>query len=119
MSDAWWKLLYQAHAALILNGHEHVYARFRPMDPNGKYDPKHGITQLTVGTGGEDLDTLATTPTGYSNPNVVTAQDQAFGVMNLRLKPGGYSFSYQPTAAGPGADPSALNYSDSGSGSCH
>ena len=27
-SDAWWKLLYQAHATLILNGHEHYYARF-------------------------------------------------------------------------------------------
>jgi hypothetical protein len=118
VADAWWKLLYQSHATLVLNGHEHVYARFRPMDPSGRYDPRHGITQLTIGTGGEDLDTLATTPTGYSNPNVVTGQDQAFGVMNLQLKPNGYSFSYQPTLAGPGADPSSLNYTDSGSGSC-
>ena len=30
-ADAWWQLLYQAHATLVLNGHEHVYARFRPM----------------------------------------------------------------------------------------
>ena len=76
-ADAWWQLLYKAHASLILNGHEHVYARFKPMDPAGNYDPKHGITQITVGTGGEDLDTLATTGTGaYSNPNVVTASDR-------------------------------------------
>jgi acid phosphatase type 7 len=118
VADAWWKLLYQAHATLILNGHEHVYARFRPMNPAGQYDPRHGITQLTIGTGGEDLDTLATTGSGYSNPNVVTGQDQAFGVMNLQLKPNGYTFSYQPTLPGPGADSSALNYRDAGSGSC-
>ena len=118
VADAWWQLLYRSHATLILNGHEHVYARFRPMDPAGKYDPHHGITQLTVGTGGEDLDALATTATGYSNPNVVTGQDQAFGVLNLQLGSNGYSFSYRPTLPGPGADSSALNYSDSGSGGC-
>ena len=118
VADAWWKLLYQAHATLILNGHEHAYARFRPMDPNGNYDPKNGITQITIGTGGEDLDTLATTATGFSNPNVVTAEDTAFGVGDLQLKPNGYTFSYKPVLAGPGDDASALDYSDSASGSC-
>jgi acid phosphatase type 7 len=119
VADAWWKLLYRSHATLILNGHEHVYARFRPMDPSGKYDPKNGIAQITIGTGGEDLDTLATTSTGYSNPNIVTAQDSAFGVGDLQLKPNGYAFTYQPTLPGPGADTSALDYSDATSGSCH
>ena len=119
-ADAWWKLLYDAHASLVLNGHEHVYARFRPMDPNGRYDPRRGITQITVGTGGEDLDTLSKTgPSTYSNPNVVTGQDQAFGVMKLTLRPNGYSFAYTPALAGPGFGSSALNYSDSGSGTCH
>ncbi|HEY8301398.1 MAG TPA: hypothetical protein VIG48_05845 [Jatrophihabitans sp.] len=119
VADAWWKLLYRAHATLILNGHEHLYARFRPMDPSGHYDPRHGITQLTVGTGGEDLDTLATNSSGgYSNPNVVTGQDKAFGVMNLQLEPSSYTFDYRPVLAGPGEDASALSYRDSGSGSC-
>jgi hypothetical protein len=118
-ADAWWKLLYKAHATLILNGHEHVYARFRPMDPAGNYDPRHGITQITVGTGGEDLDTLAVENGHFSNPNVVTAQDQAFGVMKLSLHPDSYSWDYEPAMAGPGADPTtAMAYSDSGSASC-
>jgi hypothetical protein len=119
-ADAWWQLLYKAHASLILNGHEHVYARFKPMDPAGNYDPKRGITQITVGTGGEDLDTLATMGTGaFSNPNVVTAFDQGFGVLDLHLSQDSYSFTYKPVLAGPGFDASALSYSDAGSGRCH
>lgn len=118
-ADAWWKLLYQAHASLILNGHEHVYARMRPVDPNGNYDPKRGIRQITVGTGGEDLDTLATEGTAYSNPNVVTALDQAFGVLQLKLHESGYSWGFKPVLAGPGFPRSSLSYSDSGSGSCN
>jgi acid phosphatase type 7 len=119
-ADTWWKLLYHAHTTLVLNGHEHYYARFRAMDPGGHSDPKHGITQFIVGSGGEALDTLAREPDGsFSNPNVVTAQDQAFGVMKLSLHPDSYSWNYQPALAGPGADPStAMSYSDSGSAPC-
>jgi hypothetical protein len=118
VSDAWWQLLYDHHATLVLNGHEHVYARMRPMDPAGNYDPTHGIPEIIIGTGGESLDTLAGTEGNYANPNVVTAFDQGYGVMNLTLKPSGYSFTYKPTLAGAGFGPSALDYSDSGSGGC-
>jgi hypothetical protein len=38
--------------------------------------------------------------------------------MNLTLKPNGYTFTYEPVLGGAGFDPSALDYSDSGSGSC-
>ena len=109
---------YKAHATLVLNGHEHVYARFRPMDPNGSYDPRHGITQFTVGTGGEDLDTLATDAGTFSNPNVVTGTDEAFGVMKLQLGNGRYSWTYRPALAGPGFGSSALSYGDAGSARC-
>jgi hypothetical protein len=117
-SDAWWALLYKAHATLVLNSHEHYYARFRPMDPAGHYDPAHGIAQFTVGTGGEPLDVLATENGGYSNPNVVTAQDQAFGVLKLNLQPDSYSWDYRPALAGPGASDAAMSYSDTGTASC-
>jgi hypothetical protein len=119
-ADAWWNLLYKAHATLVLNGHEHYYARFKPMDPAGNSDPRHGITQFIVGTGGESLDTLATNADGsYTNPNVVTAQDQAFGVMKLTLGPSSYSWDYQPALTGPGFTPAtAMSYSDSGTASC-
>ncbi|MGN6161249.1 MAG: metallophosphoesterase family protein, partial [Marmoricola sp.] len=113
VSDAWWKLLYANHATLVLNGHEHLYARLKPMDPAGNYDPKNGIPEFIVGTGGEALDSLATNPDGsFQNPNVVTAQASAYGVLKLTLKPGGYSWSYGTT------DP-VTSYTDSGSGSCY
>jgi hypothetical protein len=118
-ADAWWKLLYDAHATLILNGHEHYYARFRPMDPAGNYDPKNGIPQFIVGSGGEALDTLATNAHGsFSNPNVVTAQDQAYGVMKLTLNNNSYSWDYKPALAPAGASATAMDYSDSGTASC-
>ncbi|MFL6062837.1 MAG: metallophosphoesterase family protein [Marmoricola sp.] len=118
VADAWWQLLYDNHATLVLNGHEHAYARMRPMDPAGRYDPQHGIPEFIIGTGGESLDTLATTPTGFANPNVVTAYAQGYGVLDLTLKPKGYDFSYRPALAGSGFGASALDYSDSGSGKC-
>jgi hypothetical protein len=118
-TDAWWKLLYQHHATLILNGHEHAYARLRPMNPDGQYDPTHGIPEFIVGSGGEALDTLAGSPGNYDNPNVVTAQASAFGVMKLTLKSDSYSWDYKPVLPGPGFDSTALQYSDSGSGTCN
>jgi len=118
VADAWWQLLYDNHATLVLNGHEHVYARMRPMDPAGNYDPQHGIPQIIIGTGGEALDTLAVSNGVYANPNVVTAYDEGYGVMNLTLRPDGYSFTYKPVLAGAGFGPTALDYSDSSSGRC-
>ncbi|WP_426516128.1 metallophosphoesterase family protein [Diaminobutyricibacter sp. McL0618] len=120
MTDAWWSLLYANHATLILNGHEHAYARFKPMDPAGQYDPKRGIPEFIIGTGGEALDTLATNADGsYANPNVVTAYNQGYGTMKLTLKQHSYSFSYAPALQAAGLSASALDYSDSGSGSCN
>ncbi|WP_374008316.1 metallophosphoesterase [Leifsonia sp. LS-T14] len=120
VADAWWTMLYANHATLILNGHEHAYARFQPMNPAGQPDPKHGIREFIVGTGGEALDTLAKNPDGsFANPNVVTGYDQGFGTMKLSLGQHGYSFSYAPALQGPGQDASAPNYSDSGSGTCN
>jgi hypothetical protein len=60
-AQAFWQLLYEYGADLVLNGHDHLYARYRPLDPSGNYDPKKGIREFIVGTGGETLDTVVTT----------------------------------------------------------
>lgn len=120
VTDDWWKLLYANHATLILNGHEHAYARFKPMNPAGQYDPKNGIPEMIIGTGGEGLDSLATNADGsYANPNVVTAYNQGYGTMKLTLNQHGYSYSYAPALQAAGLSASALDYSDTGSGSCN
>jgi hypothetical protein len=114
-ADAWWKLLYQHHATLILNGHDHVYSRFAPMDPAGNADPQHGIREFIVGTGGESLDTVLP-----NTPNLQAWADQYYGVMKLTLKPSAYDWDYQSALLNPGApDGTPVSYSDSGSGSCN
>ena len=51
-----WQDLYASSADLVLNGHVHHYEHFSPQKPDGSADPKRGITQFTVGTGGRDLE---------------------------------------------------------------
>lgn len=113
-ADAWWPLLYQHHATLILNGHDYVYSRFAPMDPSGNADTQHGIREFIVGTGGESLDTVLP-----ATPNLQAWADQYYGVLKLTLKPSGYSWDYESAMRNPQAPagtPAA--YTDTGSGSC-
>jgi hypothetical protein len=114
-AGAWWKLLYAHHADLILNGHDHVYSRFAPMDPAGNPDPRHGIREFIVGTGGESLDTVLP-----NTPNLQAWADQYYGTMKLVLGPGGYSWDYQSALESPTAPAGTQpTYSDSGFGRCN
>ncbi len=51
---AFWQALYDFNAELILNGHDHDYERFAPQNPRGAADPKRGIREFVVGTGGKN-----------------------------------------------------------------
>jgi hypothetical protein len=116
-ADAWWKVLYQRGADIILNGHDHVYARYAPMDPSGASDSKKGIREFIVGTGGESLDTLITTP---STPNVQASTDQYYGTMTLTLNHNSYSWDFESSLKNPHAPAGTpATYSDSGSDKCH
>lgn len=106
--SAWWPLLYGAGVDVVLNGHEHLYARFAPQNPQGESDPGKGIAEFVIGTGGEGLDTLA--PADQA-PNRVTGDDTSYGVSRFTLRPAGYAWTYQ-AANGTG-------YTDSGSAHCH
>jgi hypothetical protein len=120
---AFWKLLYEADADLILNGHDHLYARYRPLDASGKYDPRHGIREFIVGTGGETLDTVvASTAAGsdagaiFNAANLEASSGNWWGVMALTLDPNGYRWKFEPTLELPGA---TGQFSDSGAAACH
>lgn len=104
-----WVDLYEAHADLIVNGHEHYYERHAPQDPDGNATPD-GIRQIIIGTGGA---ATQPTPTVGISPNSEVRHggvDQ-YGVMKLTLTSGGYSWQFLPI---PG-----VNFTDSGSGTCH
>jgi acid phosphatase type 7 len=70
-----------------LNGHDHVYSRFAPMNPAGEYDPHHGIREFMVGAGGEGLDTVL-----GSTPHLQAWADQYYGLMKLTPEPFGYEW---------------------------
>jgi hypothetical protein len=103
---AFWQDLYEAHADLMLAGHEHSYERFAPQNPEGKPDPEYGVREIVVGTGGRSH-----TPLGYAKPNSEVRDDKTYGVLKLTLSPGKYRWQFIPV---PGK-----TFHDSGEGICH
>jgi calcineurin-like phosphoesterase family protein len=101
-----WQALYEAHADIVVNGHDHDYERFAPQDPSGHADPKHGIREFVAGTGGKTLRAF-----GEVKPNSEIRADKVFGVLKLTLHPQKYEWEFIPIAG--------ETFSDSGSGSCH
>jgi acid phosphatase type 7 len=101
-----WQDLYEAHADLVLAGHEHSYERFAPQTPEGNPDPDRGIREIVVGTGGRSH-----TPLGYAKPNSEARDDKTYGVLKLTLSPGEYRWEFLPI---PGK-----TFHDSGEGVCH
>jgi acid phosphatase type 7 len=134
-AKAFWELLYQYHADLILNGHDHLYGRYRPLDPDSNYDPKNGIREIVVGTGGETLDPIVTTPvasgssetnmedpTGnisFNQENLEAGSGEFWGVMGLTLLPNGYAWDYESALKDPAQTTGPATFSDKGAGTCH
>jgi acid phosphatase type 7 len=108
-----WQLLYQAGADVVLSGHEHNYERFAPQDPSGEPDPKHGIREFVVGTGG-----ASHYPFGQSLPTSEIRNADTYGVLALTLRPTGYDWTFVP-ADSVGGGPDGKAFTDSGSAACH
>lgn len=101
-----WDVLSSAGVDVVVNGSQHHYERFAPMDPTGALDEATGIRQFNVGTGGESV----AEATVAIHPNS-EARAAVFGVLSMRLFNGGYDWTFVPV---PGA-----SFTDSGSGTCH
>jgi acid phosphatase type 7 len=134
-AQQFWQLLYEYGADLVLNGHDHLYAHYRPLDPSGNYDPKNGIREFVVGTGGETLDPVVTTtvtsgsaetnmedPSGNVNfnaENLEAGTGQFWGVMSLTLNQNGYAWDFESALKDPAQPTGPATYSDKGVGTCH
>jgi len=100
-----WRLLYEAGADIVLNGHEHLYERFALQDPYGVAAPGRGIRQFTVGTGGGFLYRFGTV-----KPNSQVRNSDTHGVLKLTLHRTSYDWEFVPVAG--------RTFTDSGSASC-
>ncbi len=103
--DAIWKVLYSHHVDVVLSGHNHIYERYALQTPAQIRDPKHGIREFVVGTGGRSLDP-------YTGPftNGQFRQHTQFGVLKLTLHPRRYEWRFVGTAK---------HVLDSGKTDCH
>jgi acid phosphatase type 7 len=99
-----WKILYAAHADIVLNGHDHMYERFAQQDPN-QLATTAGIREFVAGTGGETLFTMGTT-----QPNMQFVDNHHFGALFLTLHSGSYEWAFRSTDG---------FVRDSGSTGCH
>jgi hypothetical protein len=91
---------------VILNGHDHIYERFAPQDPNGVADPARGIREFIVGTGGANHTSIEAV-----QPNSEVRNADTFGVLKLTLHPDRYDWQFIPVAG--------KTFSDSGTAICH
>jgi Calcineurin-like phosphoesterase len=100
-----WTALYNAHADVVLNGHDHLYERYAPQDPSGTASTA-GIREFVVGTGGESLNGL----NGSTLPATLQANDREYGVLVLTLHATRYDWKFVNTSG---------TTRDSGTTACH
>jgi hypothetical protein len=100
-----WETFYNAGAELVLNGHEHNYERFAPMNATGQAEP-NGLLEIVVGTGGRNHYDFGT-PLVTSEVRDATS----YGVLKLTLRESSYDWEFIPAAGS--------TFTDHGSAECH
>ncbi len=113
-----WSALYNAHADVVLNGHDHLYERFERQNLSETADP-NGIAEFVVGTGGESLNGLYPGNPPAPRPATLVANHSEYGVLVLTLHASSYDWKFVNTGGatldsgtttchGPGAAPAAV-----------
>ena len=87
-----WRAAVEGGVDLALMGHDHDYERFARLGVDGSPVTDRaaaGTRELVIGTGGRSLYTL-----GQRKPGSEFSQDRQFGILDLTLAGGGYSWRY-------------------------
>jgi hypothetical protein len=87
-----WRVLFDAGVDLIVNGHDHLYERFAPQDPDGRSNATSGITEIIIGTGGAPLYDFGGTTLNS------TARLRTHGILKLTLRQTGYDSVFIPVS---------------------
>ena len=89
-----WALMAQYGVSIVLNGHDHDYQRWVPLDGNGQPSP-NGVTEFVVGSAGHGIQKFVRSDSRVAYAN--DTEPAAFGVLLLQLSQTGASFTYQST----------------------
>jgi hypothetical protein len=103
--QAIWQQLVDAGVDVVVQGHDHQYERFAPMNANGQRDSASGIRAFVVGTGGARLYSFAT-PLETSEVH----DNSSHGILKFTLHADSYDWQFLP------ADGS---FTDVGTATCH
>jgi hypothetical protein len=91
MADIWALLAQYNNVPIVLNGHDHDYQRWVPLNGSGQVSP-NGITEFVVGSAGHGLQAFSGSDSrvAYSNDS----NPAAFGALILTLSQASASFVY-------------------------
>ena len=95
-----WSLLASHGVPLVVNGHDHSYQRWQPLDGAGNPDP-NGVTEVIDGTGGHAIGDFVT------DDARVAARANQYGAMKLQLNQAGAGLQFF-TAGGQMLDSSSV-----------
>lgn len=94
--DGLWQAMVAGHGDVVLNGHDHDYERFAPIQ---------GVREFVVGTGGRSH-----YPFGVTEPGSEVRNGETFGVLVLTLHPTSYDWRFVPAGGS--------TFTDRGSSPC-
>ena len=95
-----WQALYDYHADVVVNGHDHFYERFAPQTPNGVASAD-GLREFVAGMGG-----ISHYPISTLQPNSQAHNIDTYGVLKFTLHANSYDWKFIPVAG--------KTYTDSG-----
>jgi hypothetical protein len=99
------EILFRHSVDIAVAGHDHIYERFAPLDPDGKAHPQ-GLRHFIVGTGGVELYRIGTVKAHSEARNAAS-----HGVIKFTLHRNGYEWEFVPIAG--------QSFRDRGSAVCH
>ena len=86
-----WSLLASHGVDLVVNGHDHTYQRWQPLDGSGNPSPT-GMTEIVAGMGGHAHGRWPTT-----DSRVVASDNTHFGALRLDLNSAGADYQFVST----------------------
>jgi hypothetical protein len=98
--------LYDYNADVLVQGHNHNYERFAPMNPSGQVDTVRGIRSFVNGAGGRSHYNFTSIAA-----NSEVRNSDTYGVLKFTLNANSYDWEFIPEAG--------KTFRDSGSGTCH
>jgi Phosphoesterase family/Calcineurin-like phosphoesterase/Bacterial Ig domain len=87
-----WSLMAKYGVSIVLNGHDHDYQRWVPLDGSGQPSPT-GITEFVVGSAGHGIQKFVKSDSRVAYAN--DTEPATFGVLLLHLGQTGATFAYQ------------------------